>query len=342
MAHQLYQIDGEDSMAYTGETPWHGLGQKIGDNEPLEIWAKRAHLDWQLIEMPVQVVLPKMGYRDSDLALPIPNRKAIVRDDTLETLSVVSSRYNIVQPLEIVEFFRDLIRDNGFKMESAGSVMDGRRVWALARTGLDFSLGSDDPVSSYLLMATSCDGSMSTTAAMTSVRVVCNNTLEVAYEHSEKKGSRAIRVPHAATFCEDKIKLDLFGMESSWAKFKGMATDMSYFKMSEADAVKFFIRLLHNPKNKDDYSDVPARVLEKIHTAFQTAPGANTPSAQNTLWGAVNAVTYFADHIRGRDASRAQAAMFGPGRILKLNAWKIAEEILSGTTSPDDSIQIAA
>jgi phage/plasmid-like protein (TIGR03299 family) len=329
MPHELYQIDGEYSMAYTGKTPWHGLGQEVDHNIPLSEWAKKAHLDWTVVEAPVELVLRGAGYRDGDVHLPFAGKKAFYRSDNWMPLSVVGSKYKAVQPLEVLEFFRDLIEEHGFVMETAGSVMDGRRVWALASMNQSFELSGKDIVKAYLLMATSCDRSMATTVALTSTRVVCNNTLEFAYENTQGKGENtAIRVPHAATFNAEDVKLNLFGIDSSWAKFRGLAFRLSESRISDEQAVKFFMNLYHNKKLGNDYSDVPPKTVTNLFELYKEGVGSTLESAQGTLWGAVNAVTRFVDHVRGRGVdTRLKYSWFGMGRNEKMKSWKMACEL---------------
>jgi phage/plasmid-like protein (TIGR03299 family) len=330
MAHELYQIGSEHSMAYANDTPWHGLGQQVDPTISLEEWSKKAHLDWEVVEGKVEVVVPGAGFRGSDVRLPMNDKKAFYRSDNWQPLSVVGSKYKPVQPLEVLEFFRDLVEEHGFVMETAGSVMDGRRVWALAHINDAFTLPGNDLVKGYLLLATSCDRSMSTTVALTSTRVVCNNTLELAYgkANSNSKASSAIRIPHAATFNADKVKLDLFGIESSWAKFRGLSGRLAAETITEHQAVKFFMNLYHNKKLGNDYSDVPPRTVTALFDLFREGVGSGMESARGTAWGALNAVTRLVDHVRGRGVdTRLQSAWFGEGRILKLRSWKMACEL---------------
>ncbi|WP_414616819.1 DUF932 domain-containing protein, partial [Stenotrophomonas muris] len=92
----------------------------------------------------------------------------------------VSKRFKVVQPGEILEFYRDLTQHSGFELETAGVLKGGKKFWAMARTGQSTSLKGRDRVDGYLLLATACDGTLATTAQFTSVRVVCNNTLQIA------------------------------------------------------------------------------------------------------------------------------------------------------------------
>ena len=170
MAHLI------DSMAYTGQTPWHGLGNVLPPLQSLDVWLQAAGMDWTIEQSDVLY----QGSPDNPILHIYPDSKVLYRSDTLAPLSVVSQRYNVVQPHEVLHFYQDLVEAGGFELETAGSLKGGRKLWALAKTGQDLMLKGGDLVKSYLLLATSCDGTLCTTAQFTSVRVVCNNTLQVA------------------------------------------------------------------------------------------------------------------------------------------------------------------
>lgn len=112
------------------------------------------------------------------------NRFVLMRSDTEEALSVVSGDYHMVQPKEVLEFYRDLVATCGYSLETAGALNGGKKVWALARTGMAEGIGDkgqdQDQLAAYLLLATSCDKTLATTVAFTSIRVVCQNTLSFA------------------------------------------------------------------------------------------------------------------------------------------------------------------
>lgn len=112
-------------------------------------------------------------------------------------------------------FYRDLVSVGGFELETAGVLRGGKKLWALAKTGQETMLAGGDKVKAYLLLATSCDGSLATTAQFTSIRVVCNNTLQMAV--GESKG--AIRVPHSTTFDPAAVKMELGLGLSAWDQF---------------------------------------------------------------------------------------------------------------------------
>lgn len=107
------------------------------------------------------------------------DRFVLVRSDTDEALSIVSGNYEVVQPKEVLEFYRELVSLYGYTLETAGALNGGRKVWALSKTGRSSRVGEDgkDKLAAYLLLATSCDKTLATTIAFTSIRVVCKNTL---------------------------------------------------------------------------------------------------------------------------------------------------------------------
>lgn len=127
MAHQLEQ------MAYVGETPWHGLGNQLTQNQPIEVWAQQAGMDWRIESSNVSYMA--QNQRGQCIIMPYEEQRVLYRSDTHTPLSVVSQRYQEVQPKEILEFYRDLTEQSGFELETAGVLKGGKKFWALARTG---------------------------------------------------------------------------------------------------------------------------------------------------------------------------------------------------------------
>ena len=171
-----------ETMAYTGQTPWHQLGHALPKKQSIDVWAQAAGMQWKIQETPVRYLATGDADAVYGEALEFPEQKVLYRSDTNAALSVVSQRYKVVQPQEVLEFYRDLSEVAGFELETAGVLKAGRRFWALARTGKSACLKGNDVVHSYLLLATSCDGTLATMAIPTSVRVVCNNTLAIALQ----------------------------------------------------------------------------------------------------------------------------------------------------------------
>ena len=193
MAHEV------QTMAYVEAEPWHGLGNRLPANQPIEIWQQQAGMDWTINETPVLFNVSNEGGLHVKANV---DAKVLYRSDTHVPLSVVSKRYKVVQPHDVLEFYRDLTHAGGFELETAGVLKAGRKLWALARTGQETLLRGGDKVAAYLLLATSCDGTLCTTAQFTSIRVVCNNTLNMAVGDS----SGAVKVPHSTKFDTQLVK----------------------------------------------------------------------------------------------------------------------------------------
>jgi phage/plasmid-like protein (TIGR03299 family) len=259
------------------------------------------------------------------------DRFVLVRGDTHAALSVVSGDYQIVQPREVLEFYRELMMQYGYTLETSGALDGGRKVWALARTGVTTVVdhGGKDELAAYVLLATSCDKTLATTAAFTSIRVVCQNTLFFAMEDIKKGRRPQVKVPHNLRFDADQVQQELGLMDKAWSAFIERVRKMAGYQM-KSDAASFFFEELLLPKNANALSKKTQREHEAIIALFRSAPGQELSSAKETLWGALNAVTYYADHIRsGASGDRLDSAWFGAGYMLKEKAWAQANILIS-------------
>lgn len=310
MAHLLEQ------MAYVGATPWHGLGNKLDAHEPIEVWAKQAGMDWQIREAPVRYMTnapESTGKIES-----FPQNKVLFRSDTNSPLSVVGQRYKVVQPGEILEFYRDLTEVSGFELESAGVLKNGRKLWALARTGQSSSIKGNDVSNAYILLATACDGTLATTAQFTSIRVVCNNTLAVALGASDG----AVKVRHSTSFDAQSVKRQLGISVSSWGSFMYQMKGLSERKVKTHEAMNYLLRVFSDDKQTDS-TNASDRTMAKVMALFAGhGRGAELASSKGTAFGLLNAVTEFVDHERrARSADhRLESAWFGQGAKVKERA----------------------
>jgi phage/plasmid-like protein (TIGR03299 family) len=300
-----------ETMAYVNATPWHGLGNPLTENQPLEIWLREAGMDWDILDNPVL-------YRSPEGLQSFTDNKVLFRSDTLAPLSVVSQRYQVVQPREVLEFYRDLVELGGFQLETAGVLKGGKKLWALARTGQDALLKGNDQVKAYLLLATACDGTLATTAQFTSVRVVCNNTLQMATEN----GSGAIKVPHSTKFDPAKVKQQLGLGVSTWQHFIEDMRRLSERPVNPFEARRYMVEVLGDPALH--FHEQPnIKVLNHVFGLYAgQGMGANLASANDTAWGLVNAVTQFVDHERRARSpdNRLDSAWFGIGSLIKQKA----------------------
>ena len=305
MAHLIH------TMAYKGQTPWHGLGNPLSDKQPLEVWLREAGMDWNIQSSPVH-------YLTQNSAQVYADAKVLYRSDSGDALSVVSNRYQEVQPREVLEFYRDLVDLGGFELETAGVLKGGKKLWALARTGEETLLRGGDLVKGYLLLATACDGSLATTAQFTSVRVVCNNTLAQATGDS----TGAIKVPHSTKFDATKVKQQLGIGAGHWEQFITSIRSLADRPVHPFEARRYLIEVLGDPE-LSFHQQPNLKVLNHVFDLYiGGGMGANLASASDTAWGLVNAVTQYVDHERRARSSdnRLDSAWFGAGASIKQKA----------------------
>jgi phage/plasmid-like protein (TIGR03299 family) len=321
MSHDIDQTTGRPAIAYVGEKPWHGLGEALPEGQPIELWLEKARLAWELKRLPVQ-------YLADGIHRTMADKFVLSRSDTHEALSIVSGDYQIVQPKEVLEFYRDLMDDYGYKLETAGALDHGRKVWALAKTGVTAAADDhgEDKIAAYVLLATSCDKTLATSVAFTSIRVVCQNTLFFATEEVRQRRLPQVKVPHNLFFDASAAKKDLGLMDPAWKAFLSKVRKMAVYRMGTEQSSRFFEALL---AAKDKPLSKPAQREHQTMTAlFQSAPGQNFTTAKGTLWGAVNTVTYYVDHVRSGAEERLDAAWFGNGCTLKEKAWAHASTMV--------------
>lgn len=310
-----------EKMAFVGSKPWHGLGAQLTNDQPIEVWAKEAGLDWEIFETPVRFT----SEAQAELHYFTEN-KVLYRSDTNAALSVVGHRFKVVQPGEILEFYRDLTEVSGFELETAGVLRGGRKIWALARTGQSASLKGGDVTNAYVLLATACDGTLATTAQFTSIRVVCNNTLAVALEGRESR----VKVPHRSDFNPDHVKRQLGIAVSTFDSFMYQMKKLSERKVKSNEVSNFLRRVF------TDESKATPVVTERAMTATRNlfdgqGRGAELDSARDTAFGLLNSVTEFVDHsrrARGPDY-RLESAWFGQGAVLKQKALELATQMIA-------------
>ena len=312
MAHEI------SSMAYVGATPWHGLGNQLTEQQPIHIWLKEAGMDWSIQQSDV------LFNADSN-ALHIRSHsdaKVLYRSDSLEPLSVVSNRYKVVQPHEVLNFYKDLVSVGGFELETAGVLKGGRKLWALAKTGQEAKIKGNDRIKAYLLLATSCDGTLCTTAQFTSVRVVCNNTLQMATRDS----NGAVKVPHSTKFDPSQVKEALGIGFANWESFMTNLKQLSQRTVSPQEADSFIRAVLNEPELTEENVQ-GSKMFQTVNSLYQgKGMGSELSSASGTAWGLVNAMTEYVDHhrrARNQD-NRLDSAWFGQGAILKQKAFNQA------------------
>ena len=317
MAHLI------ENMAYVGPEPWHGLGNKLSRNQPIEVWQREAGMDWQIKGTDVMFNVSDEG---NCHVKANPDAKVLYRSDNHTPLSVVSNRYKVVQPRDVLEFYRDLTEAGGFELETAGVLKGGKKIWALAKTGQETILRGGDKVKAYLLLATSCDGTLATTAQFTSVRVVCNNTLQMAVGNS----SGVVKVAHSTKFNPMLVKQELGLGLSAWDEFMYAIKAMSNRPVNKFETMNFLVNVLGDPEVHLDEQPNQNAIQHVYNLYSGEGMGSKLQSASGTVWGLINSVTEFVDHskrARNQD-NRLDSAWFGIGAAIKGKAYQEAMKLV--------------
>ena len=320
MAHLIENnaITGKAEIAYANQTPWHGLGQQLTQDAPIDVWRKEAGLDWEAKLSPVQFA----PYGITGDLLTVENQNVIYRNDTNAPLGVVTDRYKVHQPAEVLEFFNTLVQSAGFTLEVAGAIKGGKRIWALANVNREAVVLQDDAVRGYLLLSTSFDGTAATIGQFTSIRVVCNNTLSAADQ--ENAPSRVV-LTHGAEFDQslmrDRLGLVVSGFDGMMDKYRKLARQGVNSEYARTFANELFPAAYNQQTNTFKESRGFKRVLELFDGAGM---GANNMGVYGTKWGLLNAVTQYVDHERGHNVdTRINNAWFGNGNRMKTQAEEL-------------------
>lgn len=329
MAHELsIRKNGFVEMAYVGDKPWHGLGQELTEGASLEEWQRAAGMDWRIQRSFVRYAT---GAQDEPDAWKKDDENVVLfRSDSKARLGIVSADFKVVQPHEVLEFFRDLTEAAGYQLCTAGVLKGGRKFWAQADCHMEDAVMGSDVVKGKLLIATACDGSMRTKVKKVAERVVCANTLSIA---CQEKGDE-LNVSHRSKFDPARAKAQLGIATEDFRRFMDKCSDLARAKLQMREVEKFLLpmvagEMMHDAKALE--KDVRGNVgFRKIMDLFKHGRGHNLQSSDGTAWGLVNAVTEYVDHHRGNSATtrdiRMDYAWFGEGDKLKSYVFDKAVE----------------
>lgn len=302
MAHEITErADGTAEMAFTGPRSaiWHGLGNQMEEGKSIEEWQKAAGMEWNVERAALKYDIPGTK-KGAVKTLTYPDREALFRSDTGAALGCVSPKFHVVQPKEVLEFFRDLVEFNGMKLSTAGTLFGGKRFWALAEVGASGEVVKGDQITGNLLLTTAVDGTMATSAKFVSTRVVCNNTLTVAMnEH----GKKMVRVTHKTQFDPNKVKIDLGILHESFDAFINKMKHLASVELSE--------KKIQNFLEKRYFADgvlageQPSAIIAKVAAIKAMAMGGSGAEYHSgTAWGLLcGATEYFTHGTERRNAN---------------------------------------
>jgi phage/plasmid-like protein (TIGR03299 family) len=306
MAHE---IERHDNVVLHREKAWHGLGIVVENAPTPREGLQIAGLDWDVEQWPITAT--KGGVR-----IAIDDRVANVRTDISTTLGIVGAGYQPIQNRELADFCEALAEQGDVvKIESAGSIRNGAKVWFLLK-GESFSVRGADEIKPYILVSNGHDGGTALRCTPTTVRVVCSNTLHMVIPQYD---GRAMRGPKAACFSTTHTKnvkerieaakcaLGLYGR--SLERTRELINEAAVKEMTVDQVRKFFLAsyvrdfgaINDNPTTAGERRrlDNANAVMSSLDLGF-----ANGRSlCGNTAWNAFNAYTDWIQHgqqIRGK------------------------------------------
>jgi phage/plasmid-like protein (TIGR03299 family) len=324
MPADIATILGKPAIAYAaGATPWHRLGTASPTTAgfpTVQAALAAASLDWN-------VTLQPAFARTADGAfVPIPNHFATVRDVDSAALGTVKSRYHVIQNSEAFGVLDAACQQHGVTIETAGALGRGDRVWMLAKLPTTIQPVRGDKVVGYALLVNGHNGWTPYSARLTSVRVVCANTLGAATSETQP----FMRLKHVSTYA-DQLEL----VEAMITKFAAALKEtgatfgkLASVKMTQDQMFAYIDAVLGISKD-DLVAGAAAKRRERLRE-LAAGQAKGSQFAPWTAWQAFNAVTEYVDHERGNKVSARslrsadQSAIFGPGVQLKRKALELA------------------
>lgn len=323
MAHEIDCTTGSSAVFVTGEPAWHRLGTVIETAATSAEAIRLARLDWHVDQWPLS------AQGTNGMALPCHGHFANVRTDTNAVLGVVGRQYRVFQNTEAFDFMDALVGQRLAMYESAGSLKGGRRVWMLARLPGEYRIGRDDVVEPYILLTNAHDGTQALRMLPTTVRVVCQNTLNLAL----KNQTGSLSIVHTASLdarIEDaRRKLGIIAQRMN--HFGQEAEALARRKLTALELAEYFDSVLPTRSRRN-----LGKILDHVFANFDNASNA-LPGIKHSAWAAYNAVSEWADHQKRvlgrstaqRDDNRLHSIWFGSANRIKQQAYGAALALVS-------------
>jgi phage/plasmid-like protein (TIGR03299 family) len=292
----MYMSANVETMFYTRTKPWHGLGTMVMEAPTSKQALELAGLDWRVVQKPIETA-------DGIL---IPGFKANLRETDNQVLGVVTDRYKVVQNEDAFAFTDELL-GKGITYETAGSLQNGRRTWILARLPQQYIISGDE-ITPYLVFMNSHDGTGAIKAAMTPVRVVCQNTLNLALSTAKRSWSTN-HVGDIKGKMDDARNTLLYA--SAYMSELGKAIDaLNRQKLSDRKVYEYIDALFPLIDNATDQQKKNLlRMKEDMKARYFDAP--DLQYVDKNAYRFINAVSDFATHTKPlRERSNYRESLF--------------------------------
>jgi phage/plasmid-like protein (TIGR03299 family) len=321
-----------ETMAYSGQVPWHGLGVRVSNDLSVDEMLVAAGLDWTVQKVPTfyranrEIALDRSirslfkGQKQYEEVEYPTGKMALIRDTDNKILSTVSGTWEPCQNDKAFEIFEEFVDRNELEMHTAGSLKGGQLVWCLAKMNESFVLFDDDRTEQYLLLVNPHIFGKAIHIRNTPIRVVCNNTLSLSLSQEVEVQANQT---HRNVFDPEAMKEAIGVATLQMHKYGEMARFLGSKQYGDQSVQDYFDRVFPNMsvKRKKEHSrnaDIAMQLLDE-------QPGAEF--GRGTWWQAFNTVTYMADHVHGKSTEqRMNSAWFGVNAKRKVDALNDAIE----------------
>lgn len=322
MAHNIATINGKKSfVAGRNEKAWHNLGTVVENCMSWQEAMEKANLNWLVEKKPLYDVngkiVPAWGiFRDIDNAF----------------LGCVGERYETIQNQYAFEFINALIGDeNNISFDTAGALGNGEIIFCSAYLpAANFEIVEGDLHQTYLLFKSSHDGSLSAIGKLTDIRVVCNNTLNMALQN----GGQSIKIKHTKNakakldFAKTLITSGIKTAESIRDKMKQLTEK----KVTKETMEEIFKKLFPSKDDGELATRTKNNIIDVLNL-YESNDKNMFPEIRGTAYNLLNACTEYSDKIKtvkgGDEKARAESALFGSGEKFKSDALEIIYNVAS-------------
>lgn len=301
-----------ESGFFVNQPAWHGLGNVIKTAPTVQEGIIQAGLQWEVETKPLYM---------SDGRMVTHN--AVVRDDTDAILGVVGPNWTPLQNLDAFDFFNDFLDSNDVTLEAAGSLREGKIVWVLAK--LKDATGEvikNDPIERYFLLSNGHDGKRAVSMGFTDVRVVCQNTLEMA---DRSASSKLIRVIHSKQVKKNVNAIkDIVDM--SQQRFRADLDKLKTLTKSgvNQEDIKKFVQVVFFKDSELSSTrslNKHLSIVDKINELIEVGAGSDITGVRGTKYGLYQATTEFlTHHSHKNDDQRLSMLWFGKTKEINASA----------------------
>lgn len=326
------------AMFYVGERPWHGLGKQLLRPATLDEALAAGELDWEVEKIPLRTDEPTPDRVSQRVAIARRDRKP---GEPGRVLGVVHRGFVPLQNREGAAIFDRLLALGEQRYHTGGYLRNGEVVWLMARLPDTIVVSDKDALDTYLLYSNSHDGSRAIDIRLTTVRVVCQNTLSLALGRSEIHAPFRRAHRHSPQLLEADSKAFFAEVRERIAVSQQVFRQLQGRPCDDAAFSRFLATLLPDlPALRNAVPNSPTARAWATRRALlmrdrdgiarvrrEGVPQAKVPPDAATWWGSVNAVTAWVDHAQEIDGDRYAYALFGSGDRLKAQALDLAIEL---------------